>query len=341
MTRRKGDKLSKQDNQKENTEKAKQDSLAKYLPPFFLFNPHLETIYPSLLRRVSLAAYTRERIETPDDDFLDLDWLQNQSEKVVIISHGLEGNSNRSYVKGMARALHANGFDILAWNFRGCSQEMNRQLRFYHSGATDDLHTVIEHVIETKRYKSIFLLGFSLGANITLKYLGEQTVNNIIRKGIAFSVPMDLKSTCEKISRPANRIYSNRFVKSLKNKVLLKSRQRTDLDTSKLDSIRNLIQFDDCYTAPLHGFKNALDYYKQCSSLRFVNDIKTPTLIINTLNDPFLTPECFPTDLLLNHPFVNLEILPRGGHVGFTQFNKNGLYWSEQRALEFLSDFAT
>lgn len=314
------------------------EELAKYLPPFFLFGPHLETIYPALLRRVSRVSYTRERITTPDDDFLDLDWLEKDFDKVAIISHGLEGNSNRAYIKGMARALHAQGFNVVAWNFRGCSDEMNRQLRFYHSGATDDLHTVVTHLIENKHYKKIFLVGFSLGGNITLKYLGERTVPDRIKKAVVFSVPLDLKASCEKISRPANRIYSTRFLRSLKAKVLAKSRLRKELDPSRLGAIKTLVAFDDCYTAPLHGFRDANDYYEQCSSIRFVANIKTPTLIINTLNDPFLSPECFPEKLLKDHPFVKLEILSRGGHVGFTQFNKNGLYWSEQRASEFFSD---
>ena len=319
-------------------EKAKQGP-EKYLPPFFLFGAHLETIYPSLLRRVSLAAYTRERISTPDDDFLDLDWLTNGSDSVAIISHGLEGSSSRSYIKGMAKALHAHGLDVVAWNLRGCSGEINRQLRFYHSGATDDLHTVVTHLIEKKQYSKVFLVGFSLGGNITLKYLGERRVHPGITRAVVFSVPMDLKSSCEKISRPANWIYSNRFLRSLKEKILAKSLVRKELDASKLTGIRTLRQFDDCYTAPLHGFRDAADYYEQCSSIRFVRGIQTPTLIINTLNDPFLTPPCFPAGLLEKHPFVTLQILSRGGHVGFTQFNKNGLYWSEQRALEFLSDF--
>lgn len=320
--------------------KAAQELLKKYLPPFFLFNPHLETIFPALLRRVILAPYKRERITTPDDDFLDLDWLQKDSDKVAVISHGLEGSSQRPYIKGMAKALHHNGYDVLAWNFRGCSGEMNRQRRFYHSGATDDLDTVIDHVLALRRYRSIFLVGFSLGGNITLKYLGERQVSKFIRKAVVFSVPMDLMTSCIKISSPANRIYSDRFVRSLKNKVRIKARARDDLDTSKLSQIKTLTEFDDCYTAPLHGFENARHYYEQCSSIRFVKDIKTPTLIINTLNDPFLSEECFPVAMLEGHPHVQLEILSRGGHVGFTQFNKNGLYWSEQRALEFLSEFA-
>lgn len=310
--------------------------MSSYLPPFFLFNPHLETIYPALMRRVSLPAYTRERIDTPDDDFLDLDWLEQGSEKMAIISHGLEGNSNRAYIKGMAKALRAAGFDVLAWNFRGCSEEMNRQLRFYHSGATDDLDTVIRHVIAKNRYRSISLVGFSLGGNMTLKYLGERITDPLIQKAVVFSVPMDLRTSCEKISRTSNRVYSNRFVRSLKRKVRLKSLRHPDLDTSRLSGITTLTQFDDCYTAPLHGFKSAIDYYERCSSIHYVNDIQIPTLIINTLNDPFLSPECFPA-ALKDHPRVKLEILSRGGHVGFAQFNKNGLYWSEERAIEFLS----
>lgn len=313
-----------------------------YLPPFFLFSPHLETIYPALLRRVNLTAYARERIHTPDKDFLDLDWLKKDSNRVVIISHGLEGDSKRPYIKGMAKALYDAGFDVCAWNFRGCSEEMNRQLRFYHSGATDDLHTVVEHVKENHKYKSIYLIGFSLGGNVTLKYLGEKQSAGLISRAVTFSVPMNLRTSSEKLSAPANRIYSNRFLRSLKNKVLLKARQRSDLDISKLSSIRTLTQFDDSYTAPLHGFKNAWDYYEQCSSVHFVENITTPTLIINTLNDPFLTKECFPAALLKDHPFVTLQILSRGGHVGFTQFNKKGLYWSEQRTLDFFGgDYET
>ncbi len=307
-----------------------------YLPPFFLFNSHLETIYPALLRRVSLNAYTRERISTPDDDFLDLDWLEQQSQKVAIISHGLEGNSTRPYVKGMARALFSQGFDVVAWNFRGCSEEMNRQLRFYHSGATDDLHTVVEHVARKRSYQSISLVGFSLGGNLTLKYLGERPSGHPVERAVAISVPLDLRTSCEKISRPANRIYANRFLRSLKSKILIKSRTRQELDTSPLSSIKTLEEFDDQYTAPLHGFGGALDYYERCSSIRFVHEIQIPALIINTRNDPFLSDACFPEAALKSHRFVRLETPKRGGHVGFAQFNKNGLYWSEERTLDFL-----
>lgn len=307
-----------------------------YTPPRFLFSPHLETIYPALLRRVSLQPYTRERIATPDDDFLDLDWLTQRSDKLVIISHGLEGNTTRAYIKGMARVFFNKGYDVLAWNYRGCSEEMNRQLRFYHSGATDDLNVVTDHAIDRKKYKALYLIGFSLGGNITLKYLGEKTPRPEIRKAVAISVPMDLQTSCEKISRPSNWIYANRFLRSLKKKVQTKAARMPGLDVSGIDRIKTLQQFDDRYTAPLHGFSNAIDYYTRCSSIRFVNNINIPTLIINTLNDPFLSPACFPDTQLKDHRHVELEILLRGGHVGFAQFNKNGLYWSEQRAFSFI-----
>jgi uncharacterized protein len=308
----------------------------QYTPPLFLFSPHLETIFPALLRRVDLKSYTRERITTPDNDFLDLDWLKQGSHKLVILSHGLEGNSTRPYIKGMAKALFENGYDILAWNFRGCSEEMNKQLRFYHSGATDDLDVVVQHA-SGKNYKEIFLVGFSLGGNLTLKYLGEPSSSSKIKKAVAISVPLDLETSCRKISESSNWVYSNRFLTSLKKKITTKAGQMKGLDINGIQKIKTLLEFDNRYTAPLHGFENAVDYYRKCSSINFLSDISTPTLIINTLNDPFLSKECFPSELVKNHPSVKLEILLRGGHVGFTQFNKNGLYWSEQRALDFFT----
>ncbi len=307
-----------------------------YTPPPFLFNAHLETLYPSLLRKVELPLYTRERITTPDNDFLDLDWLTQGSTKLIIISHGLEGNTQRSYIKGMARAGYGNAYDILAWNYRGCSEELNKTLRFYHSGATDDLAVVIDHAQHTGKYREIYLVGFSLGGNLTLKYLGEERERpEILKKAITFSVPLDLRASCAKISQPSNWIYSQRFLKSLRKKVISKSRLMKGLDIKRLERVRTLREFDDHFTGPIHGFKDALDYYHQCSAIRFVQSVKLPTLVINAANDPFLSPECYPHQLLKQHPHVTFESPHHGGHVGFTQINKNGLYWSEERAISF------
>jgi uncharacterized protein len=298
----------------------------------------METIYPALFRRVKIPAYEKERIRTADDDFLDLGWLKKGCDRIIIIQHGLEGSADRPYVKGMARAFFDQGFDVLTWSYRGCSDEMNRQLRFYHSGATDDLDTVIQHAISKFQYKEIFLVGFSLGGNMTLKYLGERTLIPQIKKAVVFSVPMHLESSCRKISLPGNRIYAQRFIKSLKKKILIKASAMKELDTSKLNTVKSLLDFDDAYTAPLHGFKGAIDYYTQNSSIYFLDKITIPTLIVNTKNDPFLSPECFPIEQLQGHPFVKLEIPERGGHVGFALISRSGLYWSEQRAVRWVME---
>ncbi len=304
-----------------------------YVRPSFLPNRHLETIYPALFRSVDLARYERERIDTPDNDFLDLDFLRQGASDLVIISHGLEGNTERSYIKGMAKAFFETGFDVLAWNYRGCSGKMNRQPRFYHSGATEDLKTVIEYVYPT--YQSISLIGFSLGGNLTLKFLGESgTTYRKITTAIVFSVPLDLHTSCMEIMKPSNWIYHQRFLKSLKTKVLQKSIQQPTIRVDRLNSVKTLMEFDDQFTAPIHGFANAIDYYTRCSSIHFLEAIQTKTLIINAKNDPFLSRECFPD--LKEHTFVRTENPLHGGHVGFAHFGGNGLYWSELRALDFI-----
>jgi uncharacterized protein len=307
--------------------------MENYVRPLFLPNRHLETIYPSLFRKVELHAYERERIETPDRDFLDLDFLRQGASHLVIISHGLEGNTERAYIKGMAKALFAKGFDVLAWNYRGCSEEMNRQPRFYHSGATEDLKTVIEYVYPT--YQSISLVGFSLGGNLTLKFLGESgTTYKKITMAVVFSVPLDLYTSCLEIMKPSNWIYHQRFLKSLKTKVRQKSTQQPTIRVDHLNSVKTLMEFDDHFTAPIHGFANAIDYYTRSSSIHFLDAIQTKTLIVNAKNDPFLSQECFPD--LKEHTFVTTEYPQHGGHVGFAHFGGSGLYWSELRALDFI-----
>ncbi len=305
-----------------------------YSQPSLLFNRHLETIYPAIFRKIVLEPYQRERIYTLDSDFIDLDWLKQSSQNLIIISHGLEGNSQRAYMKGMAKVFYEQGFDIMAWNYRGCSNEMNKQLRFYHSGATDDLSFVIDHA--SLQYDNVFLIGFSLGGNLTLKYLGEiGSKNSKIKKAVTFSVPMDLHKSCLQISQPYNWLYEQRFLKSLKAKVTQKSKAQPNLSVKALNQIRTLMEFDDHFTAPIHGFKSAIDYYTQSSSIHFLSKIKTPTLIVNAKNDPFLSQECYPD--VNSFPAITFESPERGGHVGFSQFNQNGLYWSESRALEFIT----
>ncbi|WP_400192073.1 YheT family hydrolase [Hymenobacter sp. B81] len=313
-----------------------------YRPPFYLFNGHLQTIVPSLLREVPDVQYQRQRVETPDGDFLDLDWSRTEhvTDSLTIISHGLEGDAGRPYVRGMARALNRAGIDALAWNYRSCSGEPNRLLRAYHLGDTDDLHFVAQQAVATGRYRRVFLTGFSAGGNMTLKYLGEDSarVPAAVERAAVFSVPTDLKAGSEQISRLQNRIYLNRFLKSLR----LKIRQKAELlpgqlDLAGLEELNDFPQFDNRFTAPMHGFESADDYYARSSSGRYLDGIRIPTLIVNAQNDPFLAPTCFPRAAAERSPFVFLETPEEGGHVGFAEGSPDGEYYSERRALQFLT----
>jgi len=313
---------------------------SSYRPPVFMRNTHIQTLYPPLFRKINSDFYQRERITTEDQDFLDLDWSGKGSHNLAIISHGLEGSSRRAYVAGMARALNKNGWDALAWNFRSCSGEINRQLRFYHSGSTDDLEQVIQHAIGKNIYKKIALVGFSLGGNVTLVYLGEKgpRLAPEIMKSVVFSVPCDLRASSLELARPGNVIYMKRFLKLLHKKIQAKMRLFPgQINDHAYQRIKNFRDYDNRYTAPLHGFKNAEDYWTACSSQQFIPAIKIPTLIVNALNDPFLAGGCYPRKEAAQSRWVSLETPKSGGHAGFIAFNKNHLYWSEKRAVEFLN----
>lgn len=302
---------------------------------------HVQTVYPGLFRRVDGVVYTRERIETPDDDFLDLDWVKTGARRVVILSHGLEGHSQRGYVRGMARALARQGWDVLAWNYRGCSGEPNRSLRAYHSGITDDLDLVVQHVLRRRVYAQAALVGFSLGGNLTLKYLGERGagLDPRLRAAVVFSVPCDLDAGVAHIDRPGNWVYRARFLRDLRKKIRHKqARFPGAFDFDAAARVTTLRAFDDVCTAPLHGFADAADYYARCSSLPFLPGIRRPTLLVNAANDPFLPETCYPVEAARTHAHVYLEIPRYGGHVGFVAFHETGDYWSEQRAVRFLDE---
>lgn len=316
-----------------------------YQPPRFLANGHAQTIFPTLARCVRGVRYHRERMELADGDFLDLDWSfagTGPGRRVAIISHGLEGDSSRVYVTGMARALNRGGWDAVAWNFRGCSGTPNRIFRLYHSGASDDLDAVVAHMPPT--YTAIALVGFSLGGNLTLKYLGELGSNARQRRvsaGVAFSVPCDLGASADRIAQPENRFYLKRFLQDLRGKIRMKAAQYPErLTDAGFEAIRNFREFDDRYTAPMHGFRDAADYYARCSSRPWVAHIRVPTLLVNAQNDPFLTAACAPVEEASASDHFHLETPPQGGHVGFVDFSKAGDYWSESRAREFLSAYA-
>ena len=313
-------------------------------PPFnpapWWRNAHLQTAWPALFRRVPVTPPRRERIFTPDEDFLDLDWHRGGHSRLLIISHGLEGSSRRPYVLGLAREALASGWDVLAWNFRSCSGEINRQPHFYHSGETKDLGLVVRHGL-AQGYERIALSGFSIGGNMTLVYLGkpDEEVPPQVRGAVVFSVPCDLAGSADRLARSANRVYMHRFVRLLSAKMRRKHQQFPEqIDLDGLRALRTFHQFDDRYTAPLHGFANARDYWDRCSSAQFIPGIRLPVLIVNALDDPFLSPECFPRAQTTGNPRVVLETPRHGGHVGFMERPGKKGYWSEKRSLAFLND---
>ncbi|WP_227663371.1 YheT family hydrolase [Marinobacter halophilus] len=309
-----------------------------YRPPVWLRNGHVQSVWPTLFRNVPMPAPQTDIIATPDDDELHLDWYRQGSDRLAIISHGLEGHSRRPYVLGLARALMADGWDVLAWNFRSCGGVMNHQPRFYHSGATEDLHTVVSHALGAS-YTNVFLSGFSMGGNLTLLYLAQQSerIDSRISGAVTYSVPADLAGSADMLALPSRKIYMQRFLRDLHGKMQQKAERFPGLiDVDGFENIRTFHQFDDRYTAPLHGFKDAQDYWASCSALFRLKDIRVPALMVNAADDPFLSPQCFPESRKTLGAYVKVEMPKWGGHVGFVEHAKDGYYWSERRALDFV-----
>jgi predicted alpha/beta-fold hydrolase len=309
-----------------------------FYPPLHLRNGHLQTILPTLLRRRFLVTLRRERLELPDGDFVDLDWATSGKERLAILSHGLEGSSSDDCVRGMATRFQRTGWDVLAWNFRGCGLEPNRLVRSYHSGETGDLGAVI--ALAAERYPRIALIGFSLGGNVTLKYLGEGGCHPAVIAGVGISVPIDLAASANAIDRRwSNRIYLRRFLSRLLPKIKAKAvRFPTGLDTSKSHQIRTLREFDNLYTAPVHGFRDAEDYWARSSARQYLQGIRVPALLLNARDDPFLTSESFPYLEAEKNPDFFLEAPKWGGHVGFIDSASNFRRWHESRCVEFLAN---
>lgn len=314
-----------------------------YRPPALLWNGHLQTIVPGLFRKVDGVTYERERLELPDGDFLDLDWSRRpgapRPATVAIISHGLEGDSRRPYVLGMAKALNAAGADVLAWNYRSCGDGPNRLLRSYHLGDTGDLDTVLRHALAAGGYDRAWLVGFSAGGNVTLKYLGEDParVPPEVRAAVAFSVPVALAEGARHISRWQNQVYLQRFLRSLRGKLEAKaSRLPGTIDLTGYAALRSFEAFDERYTAPLHGFPSAAAYYAHSSSRQYLPAIRVPTLLVQAANDPFLPPACYPVAEAEASPHFYLEIPRDGGHCGFAEDFPGPHYYSDRRAVAFL-----
>ena len=310
-----------------------------YKPSRIFRTGHINTIYPALFRKIPSFDFERERIDTLDGDFLDLDWAKKGNDRLLIALHGLEGSAERPYIQGVIQYFNRNGWDGVGLNLRSCSGELNRKLQSYNMGSSDDLAFVIDYIIEHYDYKEVVLVGFSMGGNIILKYLGEgNVIPSKIKAAVAFSVPCHIPTATIEIERWQNWQYVRRFMKTLNEKTEKKAKMfPSDLDVSK-PMPRNFTEFDGRFTAPVHGYSSAADYWTKCSSLQFLENISIPTLLVNAKDDSFLSTQCFPYEIAKSSIYFHLETPKWGGHVGFVGDDyEKGVYWSERRALEFIS----
>jgi predicted alpha/beta-fold hydrolase len=314
---------------------------SKYKAPFLYRNAHVATILPSMFREVSIN-YSRERINLTDGDFLDLDWVNRGNDKIVIISHGLEGDSSRHYVAGTAKLFSDQGWDAIGWNCRSCSGEMNLMPRLYSHVDAPDLAEVIEHVLSTKRYQKIALVGFSMGGAIILNYLTKMKSRQPteLAAAVVFSSPVDVGASADELEKSKNRFYLQRFMKKMIKRIKRKAEQFPEIiNTIGVDEITTFTEYDIRYTAPLNGCENPAEFYKKASTYDKLPEIDISTLLVIAKNDPFMPPSCYPYEAADDHEYFHLEVPKRGGHVGFT-IKSLKYSWMEGRALEFINGFS-
>jgi uncharacterized protein len=313
-----------------------------YTAPYFFSNRHIGTVVPNLLRFPFGVRYNRERIFTTDGDFLDLDWSRQGSKKLIVLSHGLESSSKAAYILGMVKYFNKRGYDALAWNFRSCSGEVNLTVPFYHPGQTDDYQLVIDRAI-AEGYTSIYLMGFSLGGAITLRYLGEKgkTLAPQIKRAVVFSVPTDLGAAARHLSQGPSSVYGSLFLLRYKKKMQIKAKRMPNTyDMGAWENIKTMMDFDAAFNVPWFNLADADEFYSKFTPSAVIPDITLPTLIVNAMNDPFLPQACYPFLEATEKPNLFLEVPEFGGHVGFMASSWKGIYWSESRAEAFLNEEA-
>lgn len=310
---------------------------SEYKAPFRYRNGHVATVLPSMLRKVK-SAYTRERITTPDGDFLDLDWLSGQHDKVVILSHGLEGNSHRHYITGTANLFAANGWDVVAWNCRSCSGEMNIKPRLYSHIDAPDLRCVVEHVLAAGAYQRLALIGFSMGGAITLNYLTKMPEAHPpqLTAAVAISAPVDVGGSADELEKGKNIFYRRRFLRKMIARIKQKAVQFPELiDLTGVDKITTFAEYDRRFTAPLNNCRTPAEFYALAGSKAHLHALQLPVLLLIAKNDPFMPASCYPYAIAENHPFLHLEVPETGGHVGFVNGSLRES-WMEGRALAFV-----
>lgn len=313
-----------------------------FLPTIPFRNGHFNTMYRPLFTKDTIS-YNRKRVTTWDDDFIDLDFSLTGSKNLVLLIHGLEGSSESKYMVSTSNHLNYCGLDTACFNLRGCSGEDNLLLTTYHSGKTEDVAFVINYLIENYSYENIVIVGFSLGGNLTLKYIGEQGKNipAKVKGGIAVSVPIDIASAEKELDKLKNKLYVEVFFKTMKNKVLEKAHKfkEFNLDKDKLFKATKFKHLEHLYTVPVFGFKDPEDYWKKASSKPYLEKINVPTLLINAKDDSFLSNECYPFEEAHDSKLFFLEAPNYGGHCGFiSSFKLSENTWLEERIERFIRE---
>ncbi len=316
-----------------------------FRPAAWARGPHAQTLLARALRSPDGPTFLRERLTTPDGDFLDMDWARDPKEDapLVLIIHGLEGSSRRTYMRGVARGMLRCGLRPVSMNLRGCSGEMNRATRLYHSGETEDPAFVVRTLRARYPDRRVGALGFSLGGNILLKLLGERDGGgrDLLDAAVAMSVPYDLAASADLLERTLmGRLYARYFLRTLKRKARAKAAllaERVSFDA--MARSRTLRAFDDAVTAPLHGFRDADDYYRRSSSGPHLAGIRVPTLLIHSRDDPFLPEAAIPRGAMEANPFLTPALTERGGHVGFLEGTPwRPRFWGDDEAVRFLAE---
>lgn len=296
----------------------------KFVPTPFCRNGHFQTVASSLLKKATVTEVVERRLDTPDGDFLEWDWLDAGSgTPIVVLLHGLEGSSKRYYVVESIKKLVKNGFSAAALNFRSCGPHMNATARFYHSGETGDVRFFISYLHEQYPDRSISAVGYSLGANVLLKFLGETGKQSLIKSAAAVSAPFDLHLCSDALDKGFNNVYQQYFLRSLKRKVTIKHQS---IPSIPLYHGYSLAEFDDKITAPLHGFNGVDDYYTRASSKQYIPGIQKPTLIIHSTKDPICPISAVPQKEIAGNRNLEAIITGEGGHVGY--FGKPSDYLS-------------
>ncbi len=314
---------------------------SKFKPKKYLSNTHFQSMWPTFIMKNKPALQTqRERLELPDGDFIDLEWHGPEHGPIIILLHGVTGEINSPYVKYSMPRFAEYGWRSVLMYYRGFSGEDNRSTTVTHAGHTDDFRYLVETLQQREPNTKLAAIGYSMGANILLKYLGEQGNKTTLETAVAVSPPFQLRNMSNRIRHGTSRFYQWYLLKGLRKFYHQKFRYRNaPFDIEKLHTYNSFWSFDDKVTAPVNGFKGAVDYYRQASCLKYLIDIKKPTLIIHAIDDSIMTPDIIPAPDKLS-PEITLELSAHGGHLGFVDGTLlHPTFWLNQRIPEFLSHF--